>query len=116
MEPQRQTEEIQWATRLDEAATLLGEKLFEVWEALCAVLNRLWRGSMAAEGLNSLFRPWVRAHQHTDAGSAELFRFLHNTHRFARGKRAGSSPAERVGLAVPPDRLTLLGLEPKAIC
>jgi hypothetical protein len=42
-----------------------------------------------------------------------LFRFLHNVHTFQRGKRAGHSPAELVGLDVPSDPLTLLGPAPK---
>ena len=42
-----------------------------------------------------------------------MFRFLHNTHRFARGKRANHSPAELVGIGVPTDWFTLLGLTPK---
>jgi hypothetical protein len=34
-------------------------------------------------------------------------------HPFERGKRAGHSPAQLVGLDVPDDVLTLLGLDPK---
>ena len=39
---------------------------------------------------------------------------MHNVHPFERGKRADHSPAQLVGLDVPDDVLTLLGLDPKA--
>jgi hypothetical protein len=103
-----------WAASLDEAVLLLGEEqLWAAWEALSAVLGRTWRGSMMAECVNSLLRPVLDGRKHSDQGCLELFRLLHNTHSFARGKRAGRSPAELVGLSVPDDPLTLLGLEPK---
>ena len=62
---------------------------------------------------NSLLRPILARRKATDQGRLELFRLLHNVRRFARGKRAGKSPAELVGLEVPDDPLTLLGLAPK---
>ncbi len=68
---------------------------------------------MLAECVNSLLRPILDRRKATDQGCLELFRFLHNVRRFARGKRAGKSPAELVGLDVPDDPLTLLGLAPK---
>jgi hypothetical protein len=37
----------------------------------------------------------------------------HNARPFERGKRANHSPAQLVGLTVPEDLLTLLGLAPK---
>jgi hypothetical protein len=69
---------------------------------------------MLAECVNSLLRPFLDGRKHTDQGCLELFRFLHNVHPFERGKRAGHSPAQLVGLDVPEDVLTLLGLAPKA--
>jgi len=110
---QRQALEQIWHASLDEGDRLLGEHLFEVWDALSTILGRTWRGSMAAECVNSLLRPRLDARKHADQGASELFRFLHNTHRFARGKRAGCSPAELVGITLPADRFTLLGLAPK---
>lgn len=110
---QRKALETIWQESLDEAAKLLGGHLFEVWDALCSILGRIWRGSMAAECVNSLLRPWLDTRKHADQGCSELFRFLHNTHRFLRGKRAGCSPAELVGIILPADRFTLLGLAPK---
>ena len=78
------------------------------------VLGRSWRGSMLAEYVNSLLRPVPDACKQTDQGCLALFRFLHNVHPFERGKRAGHSPAQLVGLDVPDNALTLLGLAPKA--
>jgi hypothetical protein len=113
--PERQARQILWEESLDEALSLLGpQQLWVAWEALSQVLGRSWRGSMLAECVNSLLRPGLDGRKHTDQGYLELFRFLHNVHPFERGKRAGHSPAQLVGLNVPDDALTLLGLAPKA--
>lgn len=112
---ERQARQTLWEESLDEAHSLLGPKqLWEAWEALRQVLGHSWRGSMLAECVNSLLRPVLDRRKHTDQGCLELFRFLHNVHPFERGKRAGHSPAQLVGLNVPDDALTLLGLAPKA--
>jgi hypothetical protein len=67
---------------------------------------------MLAECVNSLLHPVLDGRKHTDQGCLELFRFLHNVRPFERGKRAHHSPAQLVGLDVPDDPLTLLGLAP----
>jgi hypothetical protein len=106
--------QILWEQSLAQAEVLLGlEQLGIAWKALRDVLDRSWRGSMLAECINSLLRPVLRGRKSTDQECLELFRFLHNVRPFARGKRAHHSPAELVGLAVPDDPLTLLGLAPK---
>ncbi len=111
---ERQARQVQWEESLDEAFSLLGpEQLWPAWEALSQTLGRSWRGSMLAECVNSLLRPVLDGRKHTDQGCLELFRFLHNVRPFERGKRAGHSPAQLVGLDVPDDVLTLLGLDPK---
>jgi hypothetical protein len=113
--PERQARQLLWEENLDEAFSLLGpQQLWDAWEALSQVLGRSWRGSMLAECVNSLLRPVLDARKQTDQGCLELFRFLHNIHLFERGKRAGHSPAQLVGLDVPDDPLALLGLAPKA--
>ena len=113
--PERQVRQVLWEESLDEALSLLGpQQLWEAWDILSQVLGRSWRGSMLAECVNSLLRPILDGRKHTDQGCLELFRFLHNVHPFERGKRAGHSPAQLVGLDVPDDTLTLLGLAPKA--
>lgn len=110
---QQQRHHTLWAASLDEAWALLGEKLWTVWDELCQLLGRSWRGSMLAECVNSLLRPVLDRRKHTDQGCLDLFRFLHNVRPFQRGKRVGHSPAQLVGLNVPDDPLLLLGLEPK---
>jgi hypothetical protein len=102
-----------WADCLDEAWTWLGEHLWAAWEELCQILERSWRGSMLAECVNSLLRPVLDRRKHTDQGCLELFRWLHNVRSFKRGKRAGHSPAQLVGIHVPDDPLLLLGLKSK---
>jgi hypothetical protein len=63
--------------------------------------------------ITNLLRPLLDGRKHTDQGCLDLFRFLHNVRPFARGKRAGHSPAQLVGLDLPDDPLILLGLKPK---
>ena len=110
----QQVRQTLWEQSLEQAATLLGEdQLTLAWEAVAQVLGRSWRGSMLAECINSLLRPVLAGRKSSDQGCLELFRFLHNSHRFARGKRAGHSPAELAGILLPDDPLTLLGLLPK---
>jgi len=99
---------------LDEALTYLDEtQLWTAWEHLSQLLGRAWRGSMLAECVNSLLRPILAARKHTDQGCLELFCFLHNVRPFQRGKRVGFSPAQLIGLNLPDDPFTLLGLDPK---
>jgi hypothetical protein len=110
---ERQMRQVLWEESLDQATSLLGEEqLWQAWSALSQVLERSWRGSMLAECVNSLLRPILNRRKHTDQGCLELFRFLHNVRPFGRGKRAGHSPAQLVGLNVPHDPLILLGLAP----
>jgi hypothetical protein len=111
---QRLAQQTTWNLCLDKAVSLLGwDSLMQAWKALNQVLNRSWRGSMLCECVNSLLRPVFAGRKSSDQGCLELFRFLHNVHRFPRGKRAGHSPAELAGICLPTDPLTLLGLSPK---
>jgi hypothetical protein len=103
-----------WQQFWQEAVAQLGQPHFaSAWNQLSQLLGRAWRGSMLAECVNSRLRPVLAGRKHTDQGCLELFRFLHNVRPFARGKRAGHSPAQLVGLELPDDPLTLLGLAPK---
>lgn len=111
---EQQTFQALWNASLDEAAALLGADLFAVWDELRAILSINWRSSSAAECVNSLLRPHFDAHRYTDQKMLELLRFLHNVHRFPRGKRAGHAPAELVGIELPADPWILLGLPPKS--
>jgi len=108
---ERQARQVLWTESLDEAAALLGsEQLWQAWDTLNQTLGRSWRGSMLSECVNSLLRPILDGRKHTDQGCLELFRLLHNVRPFKRGKRANHSPAQLVGLDVPDDPLSLLGL------
>ena len=110
----RQNRQTLWETYLEKAAQGLDfEQLETAWTALCQVLNHSWRGSMLCECVNSLLRPVFDRRKHSDQGCLELFRFLHNTHLFTRGKRAGHSPADLAGIQLPADPFSLLGLMPK---
>ena len=102
-----------WAACLDDACVALGDQLWLAWDEVAALLGKVWRGSSLAECINSRLRPVLDRRDQTDQGCLALFQFLHNTRVFARGKRAGHSPAQLVHLDVPDDPLTLLGLAPK---
>lgn len=112
---EQQRRQTWWVHSLDEAQTLLGKQLWTAWDEVCQLLGRSWRGSMLAECVNSLLRPILDRRKHTDQGCLELFRLLHNVRSFKRGKRAGYSPAQLVGLNVPDDPLLLLGMQPKVL-
>ncbi len=110
----RQNRQVLWEMYLDQAVACVGlENLETAWKELCLILNRSWRGSMLCECVNSLLRPVFDRRKNSDQGCLELFRFLHNAFPFARGKRAGHSPAQLAGIQLPSDPLTLLGLTPK---
>ena len=112
--PEKQMRYQIWQQSLDEAYALLGDqRLWQAWDVLSALLSRSWRGSMLAECVNSLLRPVLNRRKHTDQGCLELFRFLHNVRPFARGKRAGHSPAQLAGIDLPDDPLSLLSLAPE---
>jgi hypothetical protein len=103
-----------WMSSFDQAVDLLGlDQLMHAWHALSAILDRSWRGSMLAECVNSLLRPALDKRKHSDQGCLDLFRLFHNVRPFARGKRAGHSPADLAGIRVPDDPLILLGFDPK---
>lgn len=103
-----------WNQTLDEAlAHLPIERLIPAWNSLHQILSHSWRGSMLCECINSLLRPILASRKSSDQGCLELFRFLHNVHRFLRGKRSGFCPAELAGIPLPADPLSLLGLAPK---
>jgi len=110
----RQAQQTLWEMYFEKAAACLGlEQLDAAWKEVCLVFSHSWRGSMLCECVNSLLRPIFDRRKSSDQGCLELFRFLHNTHPFARGKRAGHSPAELAGIQLPDDPFTLLGLTPK---
>jgi hypothetical protein len=110
----RQNRQTLWEMYLGKAVDCLGlEQLDAAWKDVCSVFSHSWRGSMLCECVNSLLRPVFDRRKSSDQGCLELFRFLHNAHPFARGKRIGHSPAELAGIQLPDDPFSLLGLAPK---
>jgi hypothetical protein len=81
---------------------------------VAAILAQWPRTSSAIECLNSLLRPYLNARKQVSQGFLDLFRFFHNTHRFVRGKRKGSSPLELAGGPSIDDPLAFLGLGEKS--
>jgi len=112
--PEKEKRQQIWQQSFEAAYLCLGDTRFgSAWEEVSTLLSHPWRGSMLAECVNSLLRPILDRRKHTDQGCLDLFRFLHNVRPFLRGKRAGQSPSQLVGICLPDDPLSLLGLSPK---
>ena len=102
------TESLAWAS------THLADRLPTLQHLVAAILAQWPRTSSSIECLNSLLRPYLDGRKQVSQGFLELFRFYHNTHRFVRGKRAGTSPLELAGGPHIPDPLAFLGLGAKS--
>ncbi len=102
------TESLAWASEH------LAQHLPTLQHLVAAILAQWPRTSSAIECLNSLLRPYLNARKHVSQGFLELFRFFHNTHRFVRGKRIGSTPLELAGGPQIADPLAFLGLGQKS--
>ena len=76
----------------------------QVWTALDQVV----RATGMVENLNSILAPHRAAHRGLPANVLSVFAVYRNHHIFARGKRAGHSPLELLGLPAP-DWLDALG-------
>jgi hypothetical protein len=95
------------ALALTEAAEAWGldpERARQVWTALDQVV----RATGMVENLNSILAPHRAAHRGLPANVLSVFAVYRNHHVFARGKRAGHSPLELLGLPAP-DWLDVLG-------
>lgn len=68
------------------------------------VLDGAWRSSSLVEGVNSVVRMHQRRHKRLTQGLLDIQRLYWNMHPFRAGKRKGSSPYRRLGLALPEDR------------
>ena len=66
------------------------------------VLDGAWRSSSLVEGVNSVMRMHQRRQKRLTQGLLDLQRLYWNVHQFRAGKRKGSSPYARLGLALPP--------------
>jgi hypothetical protein len=65
------------------------------------VLRGAWRASSLVEGLNSVLRMQQRRQQRLTQELLDLKRLYWNMHVFGAGKRKGSSPYGRLGVALP---------------
>jgi len=65
------------------------------------VLAGAWRASSLVEGLNSVLRMHQGRQKRLTQGLLDLKRLYWNMHEFGAGKRKGSSPYGRLGVALP---------------
>jgi hypothetical protein len=65
------------------------------------VLDAAWRSSSLVEGVNSVVRMHQSRQKQVTQGLLDLQRLYWNIHAFRAGKRKGSSPYGRMGLALP---------------
>jgi len=66
-----------------------------------AVLDGAWRSSSLVEGVNSVVRMHQRRQKRLTQGLLDIQRLFWNVNAFRAGKRKGSSPYGRLGLALP---------------
>jgi hypothetical protein len=65
------------------------------------VLDGAWRSSSLVEGVNSVVRMHQRRQKRLTQGLLDIQRLFWNMNAFRAGKRKGSSPYRRMGLALP---------------
>ena len=65
------------------------------------VLDGAWRASSLVEGVISVVRMHQRRQKRMTQGLLDLQRLYWNMHVFRAGKRKGTSPYRRLGLALP---------------
>jgi hypothetical protein len=80
---------------------LSGEAGSQALALVRGVLNGAWRASSLVEGLNSVLRMQQARQKRLTQGLLDLKRLFWNVHEFRAGKRKGTSPYGRLGLALP---------------
>lgn len=65
-------------------------------------LSLFHRASSLAKSIHAWIRPYLQIHRGMPGWLAPLLQLWWNHHRFQRGKRAGSTPAELAGIPNPP--------------
>ena len=68
-------------------------------QAFDKALSLFHRASSLAESIHAWVRPYLQIHRGMPQWLAPLLQIFWNHHRFQRGKRAGSTPAELAGLS-----------------
>lgn len=86
-------------------------------QAFDKALSLFHRASSLAESIHAWVRPYLQIHRGMPQWLAPLLQLFWNHHRFQRGKRAGSTPAELAGLSELPSLAELFAnlFEPDAI-
>ncbi len=85
-----------------------------VGETVRWLFGKVARASSLVETVNSWLRPFLWRRKGNGRGIYNLLRLCWNTHRFARGKRQGKTPAQLAGIEVNTDDwLELVGFTPK---
>ncbi len=91
------------------------------WQATVQAFDNAFslfhRASSLAESIHAWVRPYLQIHRGMPQWLAPLLQLFWNHHRFQRGKRAGSTPAELAGLSERPSLAQLFAnlFEPDAI-
>lgn len=86
-------------------------------QAFDSALSLFHRASSLAESIHAWVRPYLQIHRGMPQWLAPLLQLFWNQHRFQRGKRTGSTPAELADLSKLPTLVQLFEnlFEPNAI-
>ena len=90
--------------------THLGEQVALLRAQVASSLDGLVRSSALVENANSWLRPYLNARKGVLQPFLDLVRLYHHARPYRRGKRKGHSPYELLGLSLPEDWLSLVGL------
>ena len=90
--------------------THLGDQAACLREQVASLLDGLVRSSALVENANSWLRPYLNTRKGSSQAFLDLVRLYRNTRTYRRGKRKGHSPFELLGLSLPEDWLSLVGL------
>jgi hypothetical protein len=90
--------------------THLGEQAVLLREEGASLLDPLVRSSALVETANSWLRPYLNTRKGVSQGFLDLIRMYRNTRTSRRGKRKDHSPFDLLGVALPKDWLSLVGL------
>lgn len=90
--------------------THLGDQAACLRAQVASLLDGLVRSSALVETANSWLRPYLNTRKGSSQAFLDLVRLYRNTRTYRRGKRKGHSPFELLGLSLPEDWLSLVGL------
>jgi len=88
----------------------LGDQAACLREQVASLLDALVRSSALVETANSWLRPYLNTRKGSSQAFLDLVRLYRNTRTYRRGKRKGHSPFELLGLSLPEDWLSMVGL------